>query len=68
MQRLREISLEGMDFSAVKGLRTEAVEKLIKVAPGSLGQAMNISGVSPADISVLMLEISRRRRESEEKR
>lgn len=68
MQRLREISLEGMDFSAVKGLRTEAVEKLIRVAPKSLGQAMNISGVSPADISVLMLEISRRRRESEEKR
>ncbi|MBP1557920.1 MAG: tRNA uridine-5-carboxymethylaminomethyl(34) synthesis enzyme MnmG, partial [Oscillospiraceae bacterium] len=68
MQRLRKISLEGMDFSQIKGLRIEALEKLIKVAPKNLGQAMNISGVSPADISVLMLEISRRRRESEEKR
>ncbi|MBP1578320.1 MAG: tRNA uridine-5-carboxymethylaminomethyl(34) synthesis enzyme MnmG [Oscillospiraceae bacterium] len=68
MQRLRKISLEGMDFSQIKGLRIEALEKLIKVAPKNLGQAMNISGVSPADISVLMLEIYRRRRESEEKR
>ena len=63
MQRLRGISLEGVDFSGIKGLRIEAREKLKKIAPRSLGAAMNISGVSPADISVLMLELARRRRE-----
>ena len=66
MQRLRKIDLTNIDFSAIKGLRIEAREKLIKVSPKNLGQAMNISGVSPADISVLMLEISRRKREREE--
>lgn len=63
MQRLRDIDLSGIDFLDVKGLRIEAREKLKRVAPQSLGAAMNISGVSPADISVLMLELSRRRRE-----
>lgn len=64
MQRLRSVSLSDMDFSGIAGLRNEAREKLSKVKPQSLGAAMNISGVSPADISVLMLEISRRRREN----
>ncbi len=67
MQRLRDISLHDMDFCKIKGLRIEAREKLTKVAPQSLGAAMAISGVSPADISVLMLELARRRREGEEK-
>ncbi|MPM83149.1 tRNA uridine 5-carboxymethylaminomethyl modification enzyme MnmG [bioreactor metagenome] len=67
MQRLRGINLGGIDFSLIKGLRIEAREKLKKVLPQSLGAAMNISGVSPADISVLMLELSRRRREGEVK-
>ncbi|HWP50545.1 MAG TPA: tRNA uridine-5-carboxymethylaminomethyl(34) synthesis enzyme MnmG [Clostridia bacterium] len=67
MQRLRGIDLNGIDFSQIKGLRIEAREKLKRVAPQSLGAAMNISGVSPADISVLMLELSRRRREGEPK-
>ncbi len=68
MQRLRNMDLSGIDFSNIKGLRIEAREKLKKVAPQSLGAAMNISGVSPADISVLMLELSRRRREEEVKK
>ncbi len=67
MQRLRGIDLGNIDYSEIKGLRIEAREKLKKVSPKSLGAAMNISGVSPADISVLMLELSRRRREKEEK-
>ncbi len=46
---------EGFDFQRVKSLSTEAVEKLTKVAPSSIGQASRISGVSPADISVLMV-------------
>ncbi len=46
---------EGFDFGRVRSLSTEATEKLIKVKPSSIGQASRISGVSPADISVLMV-------------
>lgn len=62
MRRLRGMSLEKLDFSAIAGLRIEAREKLAKIRPQSLGAAANISGVSPADLSVLMLELSHRRR------
>lgn len=44
---------ENLDYNCVYGLRTEAVEKLNKIQPSSLGQASRISGVSPADISLL---------------
>ena len=44
---------EDFDYSAIKGLRQEAIEKLIKIKPLNIGQASRISGVSPADISVL---------------
>ncbi len=46
---------DGFDFKRVKSLSREATEKFIKVKPGSIGQASRISGVSPADISVLMV-------------
>ncbi len=46
---------EGFDFRKVSSLSTEAREKLNKVKPNSIGQASRISGVSPADISVLMV-------------
>lgn len=47
----------GFDFSTVTGLRIEARQKLAKASPSTLGQASRISGVSPADISVLMVQI-----------
>jgi tRNA uridine 5-carboxymethylaminomethyl modification enzyme len=44
-----------VDFTSVKGLRTEAQQKLNKIKPLNIGQASRISGVSPADISVLLI-------------
>lgn len=48
---------QGFDFASVKGLRNEAKEKLIKHSPLNLGQASRISGVSPADITVLLVAL-----------
>lgn len=50
---------QSFDFSQVNGLRLEARQKLIKSQPDNLGQASRISGVSPADISVLMVALMR---------
>ena len=44
-----------IDYTDVKGLRTEAIQKLSNIRPISIGQASRISGVSPADISVLLI-------------
>jgi tRNA uridine 5-carboxymethylaminomethyl modification enzyme len=51
-----------LDYAHVGGISTEAREKLIRVQPRSLGQASRISGVSPSDISVLMVFLERRQR------
>ena len=51
---------ENFDYSEVKSLRKEAVQKLNKVQPATVGQASRISGVSPADISVLLVHFTRK--------
>ncbi len=54
---------EEFDYLNMEGLRKEAREKLDKIRPSSLGQASRISGVSPADIAVVMVQLERRSRE-----
>ena len=49
-----------IDYSAIGSLRLEARQKLTAIRPLSLGQASRISGVSPADMSVLLIEMKRR--------
>lgn len=54
---------EDIDYSQIAGIRLEARQKLNAVRPRSVGQAARISGVSPADISVLMVYLEKRRRQ-----
>ena len=58
----KKIIPDGLDYYAINGLRKEAMQKLDKFNPRSIGQASRISGVSPADISVLLVYLESYRR------
>lgn len=63
MRRLEcQIIPAEIDYSEITGLRLEAIEKLEKIRPRNLGQASRISGVNPADVSVLMIWLAKKRR------
>lgn len=55
---------ENTDYSQIRGLRLEAAEKLNKIKPLSIGQASRISGVSPADVSMLVVWLHSQKGES----
>ena len=60
LDALDEVKIPSLfDYSQVIGLRNEAREKLIRFRPYSLGQASRIDGVSPADISILMVSLKK---------
>ena len=60
LSRLEEMSIPtDMDYSKLSSLSTEAKQKLSKIQPATIGQAKRVSGVSPADISVLLIYLGR---------
>ena len=68
VERLRNLEdkkiPDSFNYSAVPSLRTEARQKLVKIRPATLGQALRISGVSPADIGILTVWLKRCAKES----
>lgn len=68
MRKLEKKTLpDNIDYSQIRGLRLEAIEKLNKIKPLSVGQASRISGVNPADVSVLLVWLEQNRKSGNNK-
>ena len=68
MRKLEKKTLpDNVDYSQIRGLRLEASEKLNKIKPLSVGQASRISGVNPADVSVLLVWLEQNRKNGNNK-
>ena len=65
-KKLEGRKLLPMDYNLISGLKKEAAEKLNAVQPESIGQASRISGVSPADMNVLLIYLETERRKTKE--
>lgn len=63
-KKLENKKLVGIDYEKLSGLRLEAIQKLSKLRPETVGQASRISGVSPADINVLLIHLESQRRKN----
>ncbi|MGN0594188.1 MAG: tRNA uridine-5-carboxymethylaminomethyl(34) synthesis enzyme MnmG [Hominimerdicola sp.] len=68
VESMRKLEVKALpanqDYSEIQGLRLEAVEKLNKIKPLSVGQASRISGVNPADVGVLLIWLEQQKREN----
>jgi tRNA uridine 5-carboxymethylaminomethyl modification enzyme len=61
LSRVEKIRLPaGLDYGTIRGLRRESALKLNQIRPYTLGQASRISGVNPADVSILMIYVESR--------
>ena len=61
----KQIPEDLTDYGVIRGLTNEAIEKLNQVRPVSVGQASRISGVTPADIGVLLVYLEQKRRKED---
>jgi tRNA uridine 5-carboxymethylaminomethyl modification enzyme len=60
LTRLEEVKIpKDIDFRQLKSLSSEAVEKLTKIQPATIGQASRISGITPSDVSILLIYLGR---------
>ncbi len=60
LSRLEDLKIpQNTDYQTIKNLSSEALEKLISIKPATIGQASRISGISPSDISVLLVHLGR---------